>query len=106
MLAPDAELRADELAIRTAAANAKAGGGGLFAQAKRDLAAAKDQPAKASGKPAAQTPGSRPAGAGTSKRVTPPKNKPTPTAGAGSRPPSTGRAARPTPPAPRGPKKK
>jgi YidC/Oxa1 family membrane protein insertase len=79
-------------------------GGGLFAQAKRELASAKDQPAKGKGDAAAPSrPGS---GAGTSKRVTPPKNKPTPTSGPGSRPPSTGRSARPTPPAPRGPKKK
>ena len=81
----------------------KPAGGGLFSQARRELAGVKDQPAK--GASAAQTPGSR-SNTGTSKRVTPPKNKPTPTSGTGSRPPSTGRAARPTPPAPRGQKKK
>jgi YidC/Oxa1 family membrane protein insertase len=61
-----------------------AGGGGLFAQAKRDLAATKSQAAE---KQAAATP---------SKRVTPPKNKPTPQATRSSgRPPSTGKVARP-----------
>jgi YidC/Oxa1 family membrane protein insertase len=59
------------------------GGGGMFANAKRELAAAKE-------KPAANAP------AATSKRVTPPKNKPTPAAGrAPARPASTGKAARP-----------
>lgn len=69
------------------------GTGGLFGQAKRELAASKE----------AQKPAPS---ATTSKRVTPPKNKPTPGSGTGSRPPSTGRLSRPTPPAPRGPKKK
>jgi YidC/Oxa1 family membrane protein insertase len=58
------------------------GGGGLFAQAKRELSSAKQAPNK---QPSTPTP---------SKRVTPPKNRPTP--GSGSRPASTGRAARPT----------
>jgi YidC/Oxa1 family membrane protein insertase len=64
-------------------------GGGLFAQAKRDLAAAKEQPSK----PA------------TSKRVTPPKNKPTaPSGRSTARPAPTGKAGRPA--AGRPPKKK
>ncbi len=77
---------------------AKADGGstGLFGQAKRDLAAAREaQPAKQ---------GARPTNA-SSKRVTPPKNKPTPT-GRTTRPPSSGRAAKPTAAAQRPPKKK
>ena len=58
-------------------------GGGMFSSARRELAAAK-QPAKS-------TPGTT-----TSKRVTPPKNKPTPSSGRpASRPASTGKAARP-----------
>jgi YidC/Oxa1 family membrane protein insertase len=69
------------------------GGGGFFAQAKRDLAgpaadtkgAAKNSSAK---KPAAKdaTP-AKPAS--TSKRVTPPKNRPTPSSGAKGRPTPT-----------------
>ena len=59
-----------------------AAGGGLFAQAKRDLASAKGQQAK----PA--TP--------ASKRVTPPKNKPTGQSGrTTARPAPTGKAGRP-----------
>jgi len=58
--------------------------GGLFSQAKRELA-----PAKESQKPSA--------GSTVSKRVTPPKNKPTPASGRSTgRPQSTGKAARPT----------
>ena len=64
------------------------GGGGLFAQAKRELSASKQAPAKP---PVTPT---------TSKRVTPPKNRPTPTSG-GTRPASTGKSVRPN-----GPKKK
>ena len=58
------------------------GGGGMFAQAKREMTAAKD---------------SKPAPSSTvSKRVTPPKNKPTPATGrSAARPASTGKAARP-----------
>jgi YidC/Oxa1 family membrane protein insertase len=60
------------------------GGGGLFAQAKRQMTDAKQQPAKqASGKPPT-----------VSKRVTPPKNRPT-TTGSSSRPASTGKSVRP-----------
>jgi YidC/Oxa1 family membrane protein insertase len=69
------------------------GGGGLFANAKRELAAAKQ--------PAATAPT-------TSKRVTPPKNRPT-ASGRTTRPPSTGKAARPgdaRPSSNRQPKKK
>jgi YidC/Oxa1 family membrane protein insertase len=61
------------------------GGGGMFAQAKRDMAAAKEKTAAKPG------PNST-----VSKRVTPPKNKPTPAAGRpAARPASTGKAARP-----------
>ncbi|MDO8361597.1 MAG: YidC/Oxa1 family membrane protein insertase [Actinomycetota bacterium] len=68
------------------------GGGGMFANAKRDLAAAKEQQ-----KPATGT---------TSKRVTPPKNKPTPPSGRTTgKPAPTGKAARPSG-ATRPPKKK
>ncbi len=87
--------RAGEKARELAKAD---GGGGMFAQAKRDLAAAKQQPAK---------PGP---GSTGSKRVTPPKNKPTPSGGQssrpGGRPPSTGRAGRPGGPSTRHPKQK
>ena len=72
-------------------------GGGMFANAKRELSAAK-QPAKtAAGATSATT---------TSKRVTQPKNKPTPSSGRPpSRPASTGKAARPDGSSP-SPKKK
>jgi YidC/Oxa1 family membrane protein insertase len=76
---------------------ADGGGSGLFAQAKRDLAAAKDTPGKTAAKGAAAP--------ATSKRVTPPKNKPT-ASGRVTRPPSTGKAPKPTPPTPPAPKKK
>ncbi|CAB4362779.1 MAG: membrane protein insertase YidC [Actinobacteria bacterium] len=60
------------------------GGGGMFANAKRELATAKDQAKK--GAPAAPV---------SSKRVTAPKNKPTPTSGkAAGRPAPTGKASR------------
>jgi YidC/Oxa1 family membrane protein insertase len=77
------------------------GGGGLFAQAKRDLASAKSSPKEVPAKGGAKAP-AKGAGAAVSKRVTPPKNAPTPP-GRTSRPASTGRAARP---APRGQQKK
>jgi YidC/Oxa1 family membrane protein insertase len=64
------------------------GGGGLFAQARRELSSTKQAPAKP---PVTPT---------TSKRVTPPKNRPTPTSGS-TRPASTGKSVRPN-----GPKKK
>lgn len=83
------------------------GGGGLFAQAKRDLAAGKES---AAGKGKAAPANGRPASTTVSKRVTPPKNTPTPSS-KGGRPPSSGKApsnksSRPTPPAPRDQKKK
>jgi YidC/Oxa1 family membrane protein insertase len=83
----------------------KDGGGGLFAQARRDLAAAKNPPkdAAAAKRPAGK-PGGRPTGGTASKRVTPPKNAPTPSART-NKPPSSGRAGRPGGPSPR-PKKK
>ncbi|MEI7546724.1 MAG: YidC/Oxa1 family membrane protein insertase [Actinomycetota bacterium] len=60
------------------------GGGGMFAQAKRELASAKEDAKKGTPAPIA------------SKRVTAPKNKPTPAAGkATGRPASTGKASRP-----------
>ena len=63
------------------------GGGGLFAQAKRELSAGKQAPSK-------QGPAKPPTTPTVSKRVTPPKNRPTPTSGA-ARPASTGKTARP-----------
>ncbi len=60
------------------------GGGGLFAQARRQMGEAKQTPAK-------QT-GSKPTT--TSKRVTPPKNRPT-ASGSSSRPAPTGKSVRP-----------
>ncbi len=72
-------------------------GGGMFANAKRELSAGK-QPAKTAAAATTVTT--------TSKRVTPPKNKPTPSSGRpASRPASTGRAARPDGSSP-SPKKK
>ena len=72
--------RASEAAREEAKKNGESGG--LFAQAKRDLAAGrdggKDDGAGAKGKknrPSANTAGKRPVG--QSKRVTPPKNRPT-----------------------------
>ncbi|MGE0141028.1 MAG: membrane protein insertase YidC, partial [Ilumatobacteraceae bacterium] len=80
------------------------GGGGLFAQARRDLAAAKGTKDAPADKRAAAKPGARPAGGVASKRVTPPKNAPTPSARTG-KPPSSGRAGRPGGPSPRQKKK-
>jgi YidC/Oxa1 family membrane protein insertase len=63
------------------------GGGGLFAQAKRQLNDAKQVPAKdaaAAGKPPT-----------VSKRVTPPKNRPTTSSKSSIRPASTGKSVRP-----------
>jgi YidC/Oxa1 family membrane protein insertase len=91
------------------------GGGGMFAQAKRELASAKEGggkagngkagAAKTSPAKAGNTNGNRPNSSTVSKRVTPPKNAPTPS-GRSARPASSGRSGRPTPPAPRAPKKK
>jgi YidC/Oxa1 family membrane protein insertase len=64
----------------------KGGGGGLFSQAKRELSSSKEQ-AAAKGVSAANST--------TSKRVTPPKNKPTTSGPKTGRPPSTGKASRP-----------
>lgn len=62
------------------------GGGGMFANAKREMAAAKQAPKSTGASPTTTT----------SKRVTPPKNKPTPSSGRpATRPASTGKAARP-----------
>jgi YidC/Oxa1 family membrane protein insertase len=89
---------------------AEGGGGGMFAQAKRDMAAAKGGNAKDAGGKAGKA-GGRPASSTVSKRVTPPKNTPTPS-GRSGRPSPSGRPGRPTPPtrgqkpAPGGPKKK
>ena len=60
------------------------GGGGIFAQAKRELGAAKQAPAKDAGSKSPTV----------SKRVTPPKNRPT-TSKSSARPASTGRVVRP-----------
>lgn len=63
------------------------GGGGLFAQAKRELGAAKGTTNK-------QQANKQQAKPTVSKRVTPPKNRPT-SSGGSIRPASTGKAARP-----------
>jgi YidC/Oxa1 family membrane protein insertase len=67
---------------REIAKNDPNGGLGIFGQAKRDAAAAKEASAKKASGPT------------SSKRVTPPKNKPTPSTSKG-RPPSSGKAGRP-----------
>ena len=87
------------------------GGGGLFGQAKRELAQAKgsksdtktEQSGKGGSRPGGRTTSS--ASTSTSKRVTPPKNKSS-ASGSASRPPASGRTTRPAPPASRPPKKK
>jgi len=81
-------------AAREEAKNNPDGGGGLFAQAKRELSGgakpdAKSKPSKPSKSDANSKPDtSKPAPKRevTSKRVTPPKNRPTPSAGAKGRP--------------------
>ncbi len=65
------------------------GGGGLFAQAKRQMGEAKQQPARTTG---TKEVGSKPPT--VSKRVTPPKNRPT-ASGRSIRPASTGKTVRP-----------
>ncbi len=75
-------------------AKSEPGGGGLFGQIKKEAAAAKGASAK-NAKPASSTT--------VSKRVTAPKNKPTPT-GKGGRPAPSGRAGRPKPGPSRPPK--
>jgi YidC/Oxa1 family membrane protein insertase len=90
--------RAGDAAREEAKKNPDAGGGGFFAQAKRDLAGPAPD-AKGTGtsgknkasnsnvkKPSAKD--AKPAPA-TSKRVTPPKNRPTPSSGAKGRPTPT-----------------
>lgn len=83
--------RAGEAAREEAKKNPD-GGGGFFAQAKRDLAgtgdgkgasAGKAAPAKKKPAPSDESTTRSPA---TSKRVTPPKNRPTPSSGAKGRP--------------------
>ena len=72
---------------------------GLFAQAKRDLAGGRETGKKADeskGKPAAKQPGGRPTA--QSKRVTPPKSRPTPKAKKNGAPaPAPAGKGRPTP---------
>jgi YidC/Oxa1 family membrane protein insertase len=69
------------------------GGGGLFAQAKRELGAAKASTDKqpATNRTTNKHQQTKPT---VSKRVTPPKNRPT-SSGGGTRPASTGKSARP-----------
>jgi YidC/Oxa1 family membrane protein insertase len=94
--------RAGEAAREEAKNNPDGGGGGFFAQAKRDLAGptpdAKGGGSKKSGndakgaaakKPPAGAKGATATPASTSKRVTPPKNRPTPSSGAKGRPTPT-----------------
>ncbi len=79
--------RAGEAAREEAKKNPDGGGGGFFAQAKRDLAGPAPV-SKGSGsakKAAAEKDAKKPAPT-TSKRVTPPKNRPTPSSGAKGRP--------------------
>jgi YidC/Oxa1 family membrane protein insertase len=80
--------RAGEAAREEAKKNPD-GGGGIFAQAKRDLAGPKpDKADKAdkAGKSKAKPPVDASSKEVTSKRVTPPKNRPTPSSGAKGRP--------------------
>ncbi len=79
--------RAGEAAREEAKKNPDGGGGGLFAQAKRDLSGGAKQPDKS--KPVPPKSGDKKNAIdakSTSKRVTPPKNRPTPSAGAKGRP--------------------
>ncbi len=94
--------RAGEAAREEAKKNPDAGGGGFFAQAKRDLAGPTPDGKTSSGekKPASGKDAKDSKGGGakkpssgkdakpqsTSKRVTPPKNRPTPSSGAKGRP--------------------
>ena len=89
--------RAGEAAREEAKKNPDGGGGGFFAQAKRDLAgptpdakgAGNSKKPSTSGKDAKDTKSTKAAPAPTSKRVTPPKNRPTPSSGAKGRPTPT-----------------
>jgi YidC/Oxa1 family membrane protein insertase len=81
-------------AAREEAKKSGDGGGGLFSQAKRELASPKDDTAsKAAAKkpaPSKKTPSNKASdAASSSKRVTPPKNRPTPSSGAKGRPTPT-----------------
>jgi len=80
--------RAGEAAREEAKKNPD-GGGGIFAQAKRDLAGPKPDKADKvdkAGKSKAKPPVDASSKEVTSKRVTPPKNRPTPSSGAKGRP--------------------
>jgi YidC/Oxa1 family membrane protein insertase len=89
--------RAGDAAREEAKKNPDGGGGGFFAQAKRDLAgpspdakgAGSSKGAGAKKPPATTTSTTKAGSAPTSKRVTPPKNRPTPSAGAKGRPTPT-----------------
>ena len=92
--------RAGEAAREEAKKNPDSGGGGFFAQAKRDLAgptpdgkgAGNSKKPSTSGKDAKDAKDAKSAKAApapTSKRVTPPKNRPTPSSGAKGRPTPT-----------------
>jgi YidC/Oxa1 family membrane protein insertase len=82
--------RAGEAAREEAKKNGESGG--LFAQAKRELgggaAKSTSKPSSKGAKPS-DTSASKPAKSAASKRVTPPKNRPTPSAGAKGRPTPT-----------------
>jgi YidC/Oxa1 family membrane protein insertase len=83
--------RAGEAAREEASKNGDKGGG-LFAQAKRDLAGPKPKPkagptgsSESAGGKKKSTDSDTPSRSVTSKRVTPPKNRPTPSSGAKGR---------------------
>jgi YidC/Oxa1 family membrane protein insertase len=90
--------RAGDAAREEAKNNPDGGGGGFFAQARRDLAGPSPDAKKGGGgakKPGASSKDPKPAQPGkdaktgapsTSKRVTPPKSRPTPSSGAKGRP--------------------
>ena len=73
-------------AAREEAKKSPDGGGGIFAQAKRDLAGPKPDKVDKAGKSKAKPPVDASSKEVTSKRVTPPKNRPTPSSGAKGRP--------------------
>ncbi len=83
---------------REDAAKTGDGGGGLFAQAKRDLASGKS-PGKSNTKPTPKKGSADEVApkATTSKRVTPPKNRPAPSAGTKGRPTPTRQQAQTKP---------
>lgn len=88
--------RAGEQARELAKENdGEGGGGGLFAQARRDLASAKTDRSQPKAKTTSATPATRVA-ARPSKRTTEPKNRPTPSGkGAAGRPRKAATAGRP-----------